>query len=113
MAAWQGLNASSYHPGDFLVVRTGFTKQYSTLSELEKSVLAFREGPDLQWIGVQASDQTLAWIWDKKFSMVGSDNPAFESVPPLGIIDGVHRSLHEIFISGWGQSIGEQVILSS
>lgn len=107
VATWQGLDPSSFtNPGDFLVVRTGFTKQYAALSSYEQSILPYREDADAQWIGVEASDATLRWLWDKKLSLVGSDNPAFESVPFNATIDGVPRALHQVFIGGWGQSIG-------
>ncbi|KAK6988407.1 hypothetical protein R3P38DRAFT_3332065 [Favolaschia claudopus] len=81
VAACQGLNASTFfNPGDFLVLRIGFTKH-----------------------------DMLRWLWEKKLSLVGSDNPAFESLPnlPGEVIDGEMRSLHQVFIGGWGMSIVE------
>ncbi|KAJ7487033.1 hypothetical protein FB451DRAFT_1363175 [Mycena latifolia] len=108
VAKWQGLDPASFtKPGDFLVVRTGFTKQYRALSAHEQAILPFREDADAQWLGVEASDATLRWLWEKKLSLVGSDNPAFESVPFNGTIGGVPRALHQVFIGGWGQSIVE------
>ncbi|KAJ7764003.1 hypothetical protein DFH07DRAFT_812306 [Mycena maculata] len=56
-------------------------------------------------IGMEASDSMLRWLWKKKLSLVGTDNPAFESVPFNATIDGVPRALHQVFIRGWGQSI--------
>jgi kynurenine formamidase len=110
VAKWQGLNTASFtKPGDFLIVRTGFTKQYLALSPHEQAILPYREDADAQWIGVEASDATLRWLWEKKLSLVGSDNPAFESVPFNGTIGGVPRALHQVFIGGWGQSIGELI----
>jgi len=61
----------------------------------------------LDYIGVEASDVTLRWLWDKKLSLVGCDCPAFEVLPPSGLIEGKPRSLHQVFIGGWGQSIVE------
>ncbi|KAJ6564221.1 hypothetical protein B0H19DRAFT_942217, partial [Mycena capillaripes] len=85
--------------------RTGFTKQYVALSPHEQSVLPFRE--DAAWVGVEASDTTLRWLWDKKLSLVGSDNPTFERAPFNTTILGARRTLHEVFLGGWGQSIVE------
>ncbi|KAJ7441131.1 hypothetical protein FB451DRAFT_1106260 [Mycena latifolia] len=109
VVAWQGLDPASFtRPGDFLIVRTGFTKQYLALPQHEQQILPFREGADAQFIGVDTSDTTLRWIWDKKLALVGGDNPAFETLPSnTAVIDGVLRSLHQVFISGWGQSIVE------
>ncbi|KAJ7764266.1 hypothetical protein B0H16DRAFT_442476 [Mycena metata] len=110
VAQWQGLDPASFaKPGDFLIVRTGFTKQYQALSLHDQDILPFRQGDDMQWVGMEASDATLRWLWDKKLSLVGSDNPTFESAPlDQGTIESpVPRSLHQVFIGGWGQSIVE------
>ncbi|KAJ7190087.1 hypothetical protein GGX14DRAFT_606520 [Mycena pura] len=109
VAAFQGLDPATFaRPGDFLVVRTGFTQQYVALAPHDQAILPYREGNDAQFLGMEATDEMLRWLWDKKLALVGSDNPAFESLPlGLGFIDGVQRSLHQVFLGGWGQSIVE------
>ncbi|KAJ7193468.1 hypothetical protein GGX14DRAFT_588782 [Mycena pura] len=108
VARWQGLDPAAFTaPGDFLVVRTSFMKQYTALSAHAQTVLPFRAGAAVQWVGVEASDATLRWLWDKKVALVGADNPTFESAPLSGVIDGAVRNLHMVFIGGWGQSIVE------
>ncbi|ESK83624.1 hypothetical protein Moror_12034 [Moniliophthora roreri MCA 2997] len=104
--SWQGIDPETFiHPGDFLIVRTGFMKQYSALPVHEQNVLPY-EGNDA--IGIEASEDTLRWIWEKKVGLVGADNPAFEVLPNTGTIIGGHeRSLHQIFIAGWGLNIVE------
>lgn len=47
-----------------------------------------------------ASDESLAWLWEKKLAFVGADNPVFESLPFNKTIGGVPRSLHQVFIGG-------------
>jgi hypothetical protein len=49
---------------------------------------------------VNASDDSLAWLWEKKLALVGADNPAFESTPFDKTISGVPRSMHQVFIGG-------------
>ena len=49
---------------------------------------------------MNASDDSLAWLWEKKLALVGADNPAFESLPFDKVIGGVPRSLHQVFIGG-------------
>jgi hypothetical protein len=49
---------------------------------------------------MNASDDSLAWLWEKKLALVGADNPAFESLPFDKMIGGVPRSLHQVFIGG-------------
>ncbi|THU90945.1 hypothetical protein K435DRAFT_599863, partial [Dendrothele bispora CBS 962.96] len=45
---------------------------------------------------------TLRCLWDRKLSVLGSDNPTVEKGPIFAVIGGVERSLHQIFIGGWG-----------
>ncbi|KAK0479055.1 hypothetical protein EDD18DRAFT_1207658 [Armillaria luteobubalina] len=99
VATWEGLPPDFTKPGDFLIVRTAMTKQYKELSLHDQE-------------GVEASDEILEWMWNKKLSMVGSDNIAFEAgaltATINGTIDGTPgRNLHQVFIGGWGQSIVE------
>ena len=94
-------------------MRTGFTQRYRTLSEYDQNILPYRVGANATFSGVEASDETLRWLWEKKVAVVGSDNLAFESAPTgSGSVNIDGRSLHQIFIGGWGQSIGEFEILS-
>ncbi|KAK7038542.1 hypothetical protein R3P38DRAFT_547227 [Favolaschia claudopus] len=113
VAAWQGLNATSFFkPGDFLVLRTGFTQQYDALPAHEQAILPYRADADATFLGTEASGDLLRWLWEKKLSLVGSDNPAFEALPNTGeVIDGDMRSLHQVFIGGWGMSIVEYLNL--
>ncbi len=105
VAQWQGLPANWSLPGDMLFIRTGWLAQYNALSPMEQYTLPReKNGPA---IGLLAADETLSWLWDKKLSMVGADNPAFESLPFDKTISGVARSLHQVFIGGWGMSIVE------
>lgn len=106
VAAWEGLPPDFTKPGDFLIVRTAMTKQYKELSEHDQEVLPFRDHYD--FLGVEASDEMLEWMWNKKLSIVGSDNVAFEPGALTATIDGTPgRNLHQVFIGGWGQSIVE------
>jgi hypothetical protein len=56
--------------------------------------------PELGSVGMNASDDSLAWLWEKKLALVGADNPAFESTPFDKTISGVPRSMHQVFIGG-------------
>ncbi|KAJ7917758.1 hypothetical protein B0H13DRAFT_2322110 [Mycena leptocephala] len=103
VATWRGLDPASFAKlGDFLVVRTGFTKQYLALSSHDQSILPYRDAADTQFFGMEASDAMLRWLWDKKFSLVGSDNPAFEALggSTVSIIDGTPRLLSGVHRHG-------------
>ncbi|KAK5687600.1 hypothetical protein LTS10_001740 [Elasticomyces elasticus] len=109
VAAWQNMPTEWSRPGDILFVRTGWLEQYQALNAYEQNILPYsKEGPSG---GLLAADETLEWLWDKKLSLVAADNPAFESTPFTQVISGVPRSLHQIFIGGWGMSILEFVDL--
>ncbi|KAF5344428.1 hypothetical protein D9758_015467 [Tetrapyrgos nigripes] len=90
-------------------------KQYISLPVAQEQVLPFRTGENAAWVGIEPSHSMLRWIWEKKASLVGSDNPTVEMSPLGGVMStepgftdkGVRRSLHQIFIGGWGQSLVE------
>jgi hypothetical protein len=81
-----------------LLIRTGWTKQYLNLTAYDQEILPW--DPNLGSVGMNASDDSLAWLWEKKLALVGADNPAFESLPFDKTIGGVPRSLHQVFIGG-------------
>ncbi|KIK58412.1 hypothetical protein GYMLUDRAFT_45305 [Collybiopsis luxurians FD-317 M1] len=112
VAIWQGLDPSNFtKPGDWLIFRTAFIKQYLALPISEQEQLPFKA--DAAYIGLEASEDTLRWVWEKKISMLGSDNLAVEKFPVGAVILGHTRALHEIFISGWGQSLVELLNLEA
>jgi hypothetical protein len=98
VATWQGLSTNWSKPGDILLIRTGWTKQYLNLTAYDQEILPW--DPNLGSVGMNASDDSLAWLWEKKLALVGADNPAFESLPFDKAIGGVPRSLHQVFIGG-------------
>lgn len=104
VARFQGLGDSWARPGDILIIRTGWVRQYNALNRTEQQALPYGPG---NWIGMVADDASARWLWEKKLALVGGDNPAFESTQFNGTIDGEARSLHQVFIGGWGQSILE------
>ncbi|KAI0149488.1 putative cyclase-domain-containing protein [Xylariaceae sp. FL1272] len=109
VAEWQGMPKDWAEPGDALLIRSGWTRQYLTLNETERWLLPVEGWPS---VGMDASDEALRWLWEKKLSIVGADNPAFEKLPMDWITDdAVARSLHQVFIGGWGQSILEHLYL--
>jgi hypothetical protein len=73
-------------------------KAYRNLTAYEQETMPWN--PELGSVGMNASDDALAWLWEKKLALVGADNPAFESLPMDKSIRGVPRSLHQVFIGG-------------
>ncbi|KAB8221582.1 putative cyclase-domain-containing protein [Aspergillus novoparasiticus] len=93
------------HPGDILLIRSGFTAAYNELNEQERINLAQRPSPD--FIGVEATENMLRWLWKYQFGAVAGDAPSFERAPIRGPHADPRYNLHEWVLAGWGCPIGE------
>lgn len=91
----------TFRPSDILFVRTGWSKAYSELSVQQCQDLAASSTPSL--IGVDASKDTLQWIWEEGFAAVAGDMPSFEAWP----CQNKEWHLHEWLLAGWGMPIGK------
>lgn len=113
--------------GDILFVRTGFTKAYAALSEMEAQDLTKRESPS-DFLGVEPTKETVQWIWESGFAAVASDSPTFEQGPvtgPHNALGGLWKGesweqemqggglLHQWLLAGWGTPIGEMFDLEA
>ena len=56
--------------GDLLLLRTGFTRDYTKLGEEERRTM--KDKPPA-YLGVQSDKHTLQWIWESGFAAVGKD----------------------------------------
>ena len=98
--------------GDILLVRSGFTKGYSQMTDDEK--IAWSHQKSTTWIGLETSIHTARWLWDTGFAACGGDQPGWESFPiwqkpEEGGLENL--ALHEVMLSGWGMPIGKYLIL--
>lgn len=66
-----------FQDGDLLMIRTGWA------GHRLRSVAAGRAAPTspIRASGLLASEETVAWLWDHRFSVVATDNFAVESWP--------------------------------
>lgn len=95
----------TFHPGDILFLRTGFTAGFDSLSAIEQEDLPKR--PTADFIGIETSEATLKFLWDNQFAAVAGDCPSFESSPVAGPDKDPTWCLHEWLLAGWGMPIGE------
>jgi kynurenine formamidase len=87
-------------PADLLLVRTGWTGWYATLSQAERDAIdATTPQP-----GLEPVERTAEWLWDRHVAAVASDNFALESMP-LDFREGC--CLHFWLIPCLGMPIGE------
>ncbi|KAH7020264.1 hypothetical protein EDB80DRAFT_702715 [Ilyonectria destructans] len=92
----------TFHKGDILIIRSGWTEEYMLLTTQQKIDLAKRKVR--AFVGVQGNKEMIKWHWDNGFAAVAGDTNAYEAWPPARD-DGV--CCHEVFLSGWGMPIGE------
>jgi len=74
-AAAQGVE---FEAGDILIVRTGWA-EYCRARMDEAARRAFKSAMKLP--GLACTRETVAWIWDHRFSMVAADNLGIEAFP--------------------------------
>ena len=93
------------HPGDILFLRVGFTAAYSALSASEQEAYPDREPGGL--LGLEATKESLRWLWESRFSAVAGDSPSFERGPVGGPYNDPDVSIHQWALAGWGLPLGE------
>ncbi|KAK4949723.1 hypothetical protein LTR10_011565 [Elasticomyces elasticus] len=91
-----------FHIGDILIIRSGFTTWHTQAGKKEREEALQR----CTFIGMEASMQSVRWLWDHHFAAVAGDTIAFESQPiPFNVESRV--TLHEWLLGHWGTPIGE------
>jgi kynurenine formamidase len=86
-------------PGDVLLLHTGWLGWYRALDEAGRRELAADRA--LATPGLEASDDTVRFLWDSHVAAVAADNPAVEIWPPKG------RFLHLTLLPLLGLPLGE------
>jgi len=92
----------TFHPGDILIIRSGWTEEYNRLTDAERDALGLRE--QRRSVGVEATEESFRWHWERQFAAVAGDTVAYEVWPSPKPWD---VTMHEVFLSGWGMPIGE------
>ena len=95
-----------FRQGDVIIIRSGFTEGLTGKSGDEQAALMASH----RVCGVEGTEESAKWFWNKHFAAVAGDMIAFECIPP--IIDGKEGAvgdlvLHQYFLGLFGMSIGE------
>ncbi|OAL43342.1 hypothetical protein IQ07DRAFT_524504 [Pyrenochaeta sp. DS3sAY3a] len=88
--------------GDILLVRSGFTKSYNSMSRAAEEAMG--QASPTRAAGVHQDKRLLEWLWSNQVAAVGGDAQAWEclpSDPSSGFL------FHEVLIAGWGCPIAE------
>jgi kynurenine formamidase len=102
-------------PADILIIRTGWTEWYNGASAVKRNAGTTGD----KHIGLEGTEDTVKWLWNKHFSAVASDTLAFEAWPTKPPFSMGHGSLetwiwandwiglHDWLLAMWGCPIGE------
>ncbi len=95
----------TFKPGDILFINSGYLKALEVLfaSDADGAKAYTTKEQSMPAIGVQSSEESLKWIWEKQFSAVAGDMAAFEALP----FQSKTHLMHEWLLAGWGTPIGE------
>lgn len=96
-------------PGDILLIRGGFIAAYEQLSVEEKEVFPQRQPGG--FLGLEATKDSLRWLWENRFAAIASDCPTVERSPIEGPYNDPDVNLHQWCIAGWGMPLGEMFYL--
>ncbi|CAK7226612.1 hypothetical protein SBRCBS47491_006290 [Sporothrix bragantina] len=110
-AAARDQNNLELRHGDILIVRCGFTEGLDAL-DADGQTAVFKAR---RYCGVEGSEATARWFWDRHFSAAAGDSVSFEVAPPQvddgqgGKRDGgiSEYVLHPYLLSFFGMPIGE------
>ncbi len=95
--------------GDVLLIRTGWAAHYLTRAA-RGGVPSALASP-----GIVQSRETIAWLWNHQFTLIGSDNAAVEAVPVANRApfdtDTDHGLMHQEMIALLGLALGERLRL--
>lgn len=104
-------NNLEFKSGDILIVRCGFTEGLEKL-DADGQAAVFK---NRKYCGVEGTDESVKWFWNRHFSAAAGDAVSFEVAPPQvddgqggkrdGRID--EYVLHPYLLSLFGMPIGE------
>ncbi|KZZ95540.1 hypothetical protein AAL_04771 [Moelleriella libera RCEF 2490] len=92
---------TTFHSGDILFIRSGWTRAYNGLDAAQRAAAAKVMPP--RAIGLESSKVTLKWLWEREFAAVAGDHPSMEAWP----CQNPGAQIHQWLLAGWGMPIGE------
>lgn len=98
-------NSISLRSADILFIRVGFMKEYDALTKEQREGFPTRQPGGL--LGLEATRESLKWLWENRFAAIASDAAAFERGPATGPYNDPDMSIHQWCLAGWGMPIGE------
>lgn len=92
-------------PADILFIRCGFAEEYNKLTDEQQERFPNRNPQGL--LGLEATRDSLRWLFESRFAAVAGDSPSFERGPATGPYNEPDVSIHQWCLAGWGLPLGE------
>jgi kynurenine formamidase len=94
-------------PGTILLVRTGWMESYEQCTPEQKRPLTSFE--NVKAVGIEATREMAAWLWDQRIAAIGTDSPGVEPLPADFSDPGI---LHYRALPLLGLPLGELFVLA-
>jgi kynurenine formamidase len=94
-------------PGTILLVRTGWMESYERCTPEQKGALS--SFANVKAIGIEATREMAAWLWDQRVAAIGTDSPGVEPLPADFSDEGI---LHYRALPLLGLPLGELFVLA-
>jgi hypothetical protein len=79
-----------FKQGDIIIVRSGFTEALSEMNAEQQAEAMSSH----RTCGVEGTEDSARWFWNKHFAAVAGDAIAFEAIPP--VINGKEESVGDL-----------------
>ena len=99
----------TFRSGDILFVRSGYCRAYEGMTAEEEPKISQRDS--LDFIGVEAGEATLRWLWKNQFCAIAGDAPGFERAPIMGPHADLDYVLHHWCLANWGSMYNPNILL--
>jgi kynurenine formamidase len=94
-------------PGTILLVRTGWMESYDRCTPEQKGALS--SFANVRAVGIEATQEMAAWLWDQRIAAIGTDSPGVEPLPADFSDEGI---LHYRALPLLGLPLGELFVLA-
>jgi len=94
-------------PGTILLVRTGWMESYERCTPEQKGALS--SFANVKAVGIEATREMAAWLWDQRVAAIGTDSPGVEPLPADFSDAGI---LHYRALPLLGLPLGELFVLA-
>ena len=98
---------TTLRPGTILLIHTGWMESYNQCTPEQKGALS--SFANVKAIGIEATREMAAWLWDQRVAAIGTDSPGVEPLPADFSDKGI---LHYRALPLLGLPLGELFVLA-